>query len=850
MRAFIVEYDSVPPAPSANRVYTEDFEGGVGSEWSLRTISQSPAGGRTFLGRFGNQTATLTLTNLPPHTNLVVSFDLLILQSWDGNASPGPDFWQLQRGDDGSLLLHTTFSNHRFWVRHQAFPDNHPAGRHFAYTGASEIGTLGYGNGSAVYPLQFVFPHSDPTLTLHFRGIGLQALNDESWGIDNVRIDTGNPPKVVLTSPTSESGFTAGSDVLISAIVEDPDDDVVQVDFLANGQVLGSAAQPPYRFLWKDVPSGFFPIVVRAVDAEGLVGTAMANVTVNGLKGEYFDDTNLTQLRATRLDHRIDFSWQNRIPLPTGLGDIYYSVRWTGYIEPEYSQDYRIGIRVDDGGRLWVDGRRVIDAWRGQSATTYTAIVPLERGRRHFIQMEYNNTGCCGAFAQLLWENPNPPLQAIPQSRLSPPREGENRPPNIPVLSDPRQDDQWVDPRHLSVAADFFNHPITGRAHTASDWEIWTLNPLERVWSALEVTGDRRLRIRLAEGTFEGSHLGRQRLVGGLSYRLRTRHRDNSGDPAASWSDWGTRVFHALPEDELAASGDVEVTVPAWANPWLAGMPDGTTANDGDRAPAQSPVLVQGLPLDPGSFLVFRAVGATRQRPTSVDTGPNGGDNQTHLAGSEHGLSTVTAPRGALMGVFLGPEAPNTSPAPHSMDFSSTASRNQRALSPALKQVFFIGDGRTPAGMLREIGVPEGATRLYLGTMDGHEWRDNLGEYSVVISAAVWRRPENLFGNGGMEAPGFATAPGYRYLDHGDTRIETWRVIDDGVGERPYWNRISHRPDRVYEGEFSLVLNQGSGLWTTVPVVGGTAYELSFSLMAVFDSLLSLSPFEVTVGAE
>jgi uncharacterized protein YegL len=53
----------------------------------------------------------LTLSGLAPHTSATVSFDLFIIRSWDGTASPpyGPDTWGISA--DGSLLLQATFSN-------------------------------------------------------------------------------------------------------------------------------------------------------------------------------------------------------------------------------------------------------------------------------------------------------------------------------------------------------------------------------------------------------------------------------------------------------------------------------------------------------------------------------------------------------------------------------------------------------------------------------------------------------------------------------------------------------------------------------------------------------------------
>ncbi|HEY3242752.1 MAG TPA: hypothetical protein VGM03_05305 [Phycisphaerae bacterium] len=46
---------------------------------------------------------------------------------------------------------------------------------------------------------------------------------------------------------------------------------------------------------------------------------------------------------------------------------------------------------------------------------------------------------------------------------------------------------------------------------------------------------------------------------------------------------------------------------------------------------------------------------------------------------------------------------------------------------PGLRQPFFIGDGLTGtgSGAVQQFLVPDGATRLFLGTIDGCEWSNN-----------------------------------------------------------------------------------------------------------------------------
>src|SRR6476660_6786538 len=64
--------------------------------------------------------------------------------------------------------------------------------------------------------------------------------------------------------------------------------------------------------------------------------------------------------------------------------------------------------------------------------------------------------------------------------------------------------------------------------------------------------------------------------------------------------------------------------VPGTSDPWLAGMPNGSPGTGGDSAPAESPVLVTGLPLVPGSLLHFVATGSVRQDASFPFFGPDG----------------------------------------------------------------------------------------------------------------------------------------------------------------------------------------------------------------------------------
>ncbi len=176
------------------------------------------------------------------------------------------------------------------------------------------------------------------------------------------------------------------------------------------------------------------------------------------------------------------------------------------------------------------------------------------------------------------------------------------------------------------------------------------------------------------------------------------------------------------------------VNVPATANPYLAGMPAGAKAQMGDEAPQQSPALVERT-LSHAVAVTFQAIGAVQHTPECPPNcyGPNGAEPTRHRGGAENGMSDTTAPMNALLGVFLSDEPPDRDKAPRPFD-RRTIERDVAVVAPKLKQLFFIGDGKLRNGTARRYLVPAKATRLYLGVVDGYEWHNNSGSFTVTVA--------------------------------------------------------------------------------------------------------------------
>lgn len=174
------------------------------------------------------------------------------------------------------------------------------------------------------------------------------------------------------------------------------------------------------------------------------------------------------------------------------------------------------------------------------------------------------------------------------------------------------------------------------------------------------------------------------------------------------------------------------------SNPWLAGMPAGTTANGYDAAPVAAPTVLSTA-LTAGVPLTFDVTGKTsNQLGVEQEYEPDGNPNWVihNYAGAEHGIADLHAPISSLVAVFLDDSQPDATAAPASLDFTDPLSRDFATLSPALKQPFFIGDGRRLNGEVQQFVVPPGATRLYVGSMDGQQWSDNAGGFSVTLHGA------------------------------------------------------------------------------------------------------------------
>jgi hypothetical protein len=140
--------------------------------------------------------------------------------------------------------------------------------------------------------------------------------------------------------------------------------------------------------------------------------------TGTGLTGQYYDNMDFTNLRLTRVDPIVNFSWGNGSPAQN-IGADTFSVRWTGKVVPLYSETYTFYTTTDDGARLWVNGQQIINNWADYPPTENRGTITLQAGQAYDIRFDYYENGV-GAVAQLSWSSQRQTKQIIPQTQLYP----------------------------------------------------------------------------------------------------------------------------------------------------------------------------------------------------------------------------------------------------------------------------------------------------------------------------------------------------------------------------------------------------------------------------------------------
>src|SRR5215204_2628648 len=191
---------------------------------------------------------------------------------------------------------------------------------------------------------------------------------------------------------------------LKSIAVIGPNADDVQV-LLGNYNGQPSRATTPLEGIRQHVSPQTKVLYAQGTTLAALSGVPVPPSALRGLKAEFFANRKLEGAPVlTRDEEAVNFDWGMSGPAPAVPADD-FSARWTGKLVPNVSGKYRLGATADDGLRVYLDGKLIVEDWTEHAPTTRTGEVTLEAGRSYDLKFEYFE-GRIGAVAKLVWQPP------------------------------------------------------------------------------------------------------------------------------------------------------------------------------------------------------------------------------------------------------------------------------------------------------------------------------------------------------------------------------------------------------------------------------------------------------------
>ncbi|HTB85728.1 MAG TPA: chitobiase/beta-hexosaminidase C-terminal domain-containing protein [Candidatus Sulfotelmatobacter sp.] len=193
--------------------------------------------------------------------------------------------------------------------------------------------------------------------------------------------------------------------------------------------------------------------VNSAVTTASFVNTAGVG-SGTGLQAQYFSNANsmnpffgspvLVTTNAT-----VIFSSTTGWPGAT-VGTNHFTVRWTGSVQPQFTENYSFVITADDGVRLFINGQQLINDWMDKTnATSSTNSLALVAQQLYTIELDYYQK-TSNAAVSLAWSSPSTPLQVVPQTQLYP---FTNPPPTV-VLTAPSSGASYTATASVTLTAD------------------------------------------------------------------------------------------------------------------------------------------------------------------------------------------------------------------------------------------------------------------------------------------------------------------------------------------------------------------------------------------------------------
>ena len=272
------------------------------------------------------------------------------------------------------------------------------------------------------------------------------------------------------------------------------------------------------RLLWSSASQRKVPIPADVLTPSRPAELG-ARRTQHGLLGTYFSRADCSGEVLKRLDAQVNFDWADK-PAAPGVPTTEFSVRWTGQVQAQHTENYTFHVEADDGVRVWLGDRQIIDEWRQQSTTLVSLPTSLNAGQFYPLTIEYFSAKP-PAMAKLKWSSPSTPVGVIPASRL--------HPPNAPSAPSPGERRLGLDRGVVTWDGSFLAAPLVSADDTSlqfggaqKDFSLSTVNAARIVFQNLSAQRAAKIETGRAgvllvngdfvDGEFKGFERGRVKM--------------------------------------------------------------------------------------------------------------------------------------------------------------------------------------------------------------------------------------------------------------------------------------------------------------------------------------------------
>jgi len=220
-------------------------------------------------------------------------------------------------------------------------------------------------------------------------------------------------------------------------------------------------------------------------------GAPQALAQGQGLAGEYFSKADFSGEPALRqVAPRVWFE-----PARKGFAWPVASVaaaRWTGTVEPKFSEDYTFSVYAKGHVRLWLGGKLLLDAGSREGAfhKAFAEPVRLTAGQRYALKVEW--TGPADGQCHVNWESLSQPIEHIPAKALyaepPPALPVVSVRPSVPAVARTGGDAEWIitrqpaAPEPLTVTLDWQGTAVAARDYRVLPTSEFSLRRAELVW--------------------------------------------------------------------------------------------------------------------------------------------------------------------------------------------------------------------------------------------------------------------------------------------------------------------------------------------------------------------------------